>query len=76
MQRCALGRVAQRPIFAGREEPSERPKIMSVHPFLKPAPQAAAPVEPYFTPAAQPAPRLRVLTALEQMYAYWGSDRA
>lgn len=48
---------------------------MSVHPFLNRKPQAAVPVEPYF--AAEPvlaAPRLRKLTALEQMYAYWGSD--
>lgn len=51
---------------------------MSIHPFLKPAPQAAQPIEPYFSPeaASLPAPRLRPLTALEQMYAYWGSDRA
>jgi hypothetical protein len=51
---------------------------MSVHPFLKAKAQAAAPIEPYFSAeaAAQPAPRLRPLTALEQMYAYWGSDRA
>lgn len=51
---------------------------MSVHPFPMPKPQAATPVEPYFSAEAlaQPAPRLRPLTALEQMYAYWGSDRA
>lgn len=50
---------------------------MSVHPFLNRKPQAAAPIEPYFqVEAAAPAPRLRPLTALEQMYAYWGSDRA
>jgi hypothetical protein len=50
---------------------------MSVHPFLNRKPQAIAPIEPYFQ--AEPVmvlPRLRPLTALEQMYAYWGSDRA
>lgn len=50
---------------------------MSVHPFLNRKPQAAAPIEAYFQ--AEPVvatPRLRPLTALEQMYAYWGSDRA
>jgi len=51
---------------------------MSVHPFPNHEPKSAAPVEPYFTadPADLAAPRLRPLTALEQMYAYWGSDRA
>lgn len=51
---------------------------MSVHPFLNRKAQAAMPIEPYFSAeaAAQPAPRLRVMTALEQMYVYWGSDRA
>jgi hypothetical protein len=49
---------------------------MSSHPFLlcKPGP---APLEPYFVAEpVGPAPRLRPLSALEQMYAYWGSDRA
>jgi hypothetical protein len=51
---------------------------MSVHPFRQSRPQAAAPIEPYFTaePLTVPEPRLRPLSALEQMYAYWGSDRA
>ena len=48
---------------------------MSVHPFPKLKPQAA-PIEPYFSAVALPAQQLRPLTALEQMYAYWGSDRA
>jgi hypothetical protein len=50
---------------------------MSIHPFLKRKPKAVAPVEPYFSaePADPAAPRLLPLTALEQMYAYWGSDR-
>ena len=48
---------------------------MSVHPFPKKQPQAA-PIEPYFSAVALPAQILRPLTALEQMYAYWGSDRA
>ncbi|MBN8633278.1 MAG: hypothetical protein J0L76_20780 [Rhodobacterales bacterium] len=49
---------------------------MSIHPF--PRPVAAVPVEPYFqTDRSTETPiRLRPLTALEQMYAYWGSDRA
>jgi hypothetical protein len=50
---------------------------MSVHPFpRRTAP--AVPVEPYFhADRSIEAPvRLRPLTALEQMYAYWGSDRA
>ncbi len=50
---------------------------MSIHPFLTRKPAPGAPLEPYFVAeAAAPAPRLRPLTALEQMYAYWGSDRA
>ncbi|MCU0904185.1 MAG: hypothetical protein MUE83_09960 [Tabrizicola sp.] len=50
---------------------------MSIRPFPIRKPQTVAPLEPYFTaePAA-PALRLRPLTALEQMYAYWGADRA
>ena len=50
---------------------------MSVHPFLNRKPQSSGPIEPYFqAEPASPAPRLRPLTALEQMYAYWGPDRA
>ncbi len=51
---------------------------MSVHLFLNRKPKAIAPVEPYFSPEPVDlvVPRLRPLTALEQMYAYWGSDRA
>ena len=50
---------------------------MSIHPFPR-RPVLAVPVEPYFqTDRNAEAPvRLRPLTALEQMYAYWGSDRA
>ena len=51
---------------------------MSVHPFrTSPRPVALAPIEPYFStePVTAALPRLRPLTALEQMYAYWGSDR-
>jgi hypothetical protein len=48
---------------------------MSVHPFPKKKPQAAL-IEPYFSAVALPSPPLRPLSALEQMYAYWGSDRA
>lgn len=49
---------------------------MSVHPFprrLRPSTL----VEAYFTAdrGAEPLVALRPLTALEQMYAYWGSDR-
>ena len=73
-----VGPVPEGPIFVGREEPSERPCKMSVHPFLNRKPQSAAPIEPYFSAemVEVAAPRLRPLTALEQMYAYWGSDRA
>lgn len=49
---------------------------MSVHPFLNRKPKLPVPFEPYFS--AEPVaalPRLRPLSALEQMYAYWGSDR-
>jgi hypothetical protein len=49
---------------------------MSAHPFPIRKPHSAAPVEPYFQNVPQPAPHLRPLTALDQMYAYWGSDRA
>ena len=48
---------------------------MSAHPFPKKKPQAT-PIEPYFSAVALPAQHLRPLTALEHMYAYWGSDRA
>jgi hypothetical protein len=34
------------------------------------------PVEYRYWAEAAAVPRLRSLTALEQMYAYWGSDRA
>ena len=50
---------------------------MSIHSL----PQLPAPALPlgalYYADErpASPAPRLRTLTALEQMYAYWGSDR-
>jgi hypothetical protein len=49
---------------------------MSVHPFPRrmiPVP----PVEPYYQHEKASAPQvcLRPLTALEQMYAYWGSDQ-
>jgi hypothetical protein len=51
---------------------------MSVHPFRKPLRAAQPPLEPYYAeePVILPAAHLRPLTALEQMYAYWGSDRA
>ena len=50
---------------------------MSVHPFVNRKPQVG-PTESYFTveSVARSVPRLRTLTALEQMYAYWGADRA
>jgi len=49
---------------------------MSIHPFPR-HPQAVQPVEPYFQAdrRSEAVVRLRPLTALEQMYAYWGSDR-
>lgn len=60
------------------EEPFERPKIMSIHPFRQIRRDVVPVLESYFSPDAAilPAPRLRPLTALEQMYAYWGSDQA
>ncbi len=48
---------------------------MSVHPFPK-SKLLAAQTDPYFAAVVQPVPQLRPLSALEQMYAYWGSDRA
>ena len=77
MQQSSLGRSRERPILRGREEPSERPKSCPSTRSSKPKP-SLPPIEPYFSAeaAAQPAPRLRPLTELEQMYAYWGSDRA
>ncbi len=77
MQRYTLGRVSGRSIFvAGRSLP-KGPKIMSVHPFRQSRREAVPALEPYFSREAvsPPAPRLRPLTALEQMYAYWGADK-
>ena len=47
---------------------------------IDPVPRRTAaplPVEPYYQSENPDTPliRLRPLTALEQMYAYWGSDR-
>lgn len=50
---------------------------MSVHPF--PRPKGAEPVvDPYYQTdrRADPPVRLRPVTALEQMYAYFGVDLA
>lgn len=49
---------------------------MQIHLFPRRS-AAPAPVEPYYQhdQNAAPVTRLRPLTALEQMYAYWGSDR-
>jgi hypothetical protein len=49
---------------------------MSVLPFPR-RPAVNVPVEPYYQSdrTAQPTVRLLRLSALEQMYAYWGSDR-
>ena len=50
---------------------------MSIRPFLTRKLAPGVPLEPYFfAETVAPVPRLRPLTALEQMYAYWGSDRA
>jgi hypothetical protein len=50
---------------------------MSVHPFISVRSKPRPPFDAYFTaePSALPPVRLRPLTPLEQMYAYWGSDR-
>mgnify|MGYP003454529234 CR=1 FL=1 len=78
MRHCGLGESGEAPILVAWEEPLERLKIMSVHPFRKPHRAAQPPLEPYYAaePVILPAAHLRPLTALEQMYAYWGSDRA
>jgi hypothetical protein len=49
---------------------------MSVLPFPR-QPAANLPVESYYQAdrSAQPPVPLRRLSALEQMYAYWGADR-
>ena len=47
---------------------------MSIHTFpLRPV--SFVPVDPYYQDTRDPAPLLRPMTALDQMYAYWGSDR-
>jgi hypothetical protein len=50
---------------------------MSVLPFRAPRRPAQPLLEPYYAadPLSTPVPQLRPLTALEQMYAYWGFDR-
>ncbi len=50
---------------------------MSIHPFPR-RPAAPVPVEPCYQPEKDLTPpvRLRPLTELQQMYAYWGPDRA
>ncbi|WP_170971930.1 hypothetical protein [Rhodobacter sp. SY28-1] len=50
---------------------------MSVLPFRrKVAVSVPGPLDPYYQedPRPTPAPVLRRLTEIEQMYAYWGSD--
>ncbi len=51
---------------------------MTVHPFPNRNSRPAAAVVAYFSTeqVTTPMPRLRPLSALEQMYAYWGSDLA
>lgn len=50
---------------------------MSVHPFPRPPRLPVQPVDRYFSvePSPQPPISLKPLTALEQMFAYYGSDR-
>ncbi|WP_155523089.1 hypothetical protein [Tabrizicola thermarum] len=51
---------------------------MSVIPFRRGVAAPVAPeTAPYYKADATPVPvrTLRPLTAIEQMYAYWGSDR-
>jgi hypothetical protein len=54
---------------------------MSVHPFPRRSvprqPVAAHPIEPYYQSdrGAEAVTRLRPMTAVEEMYAYWGWDR-
>jgi hypothetical protein len=76
MQQLALGHWAARFTFGIGRSLERKAHIMSIHPFPR-RPLAAQPVEPYFQtdPGAETVVRLRPLTALEQMYAYWGSDR-
>lgn len=50
---------------------------MSVIPFRRGVATPVAPlIEPYYQADPRPVPvrNLRPLTAIEQMYAYWGSD--
>ncbi|OYX21444.1 MAG: hypothetical protein B7Z04_03140 [Rhodobacterales bacterium 32-66-9] len=64
--------------FRLREEaPRKRCTPMTVHPFPRPRPPQP-PVDPYFQTDRRPAGpvRLRALGALDQMYAYFGSDTA
>jgi hypothetical protein len=64
------------PTFGIGRSLQRKAHIMSIHPFPR-RPLTAHPVEPYFQTdrSAEVVVRLRPLTALEQMYAYWGSDR-
>lgn len=73
-----LGPVNGRGYLGGWEEPSERLKIMSIQPFRQNRRDTVSALAAYYStePVPLPAPRLRPLTALEQMYAYWGSDQA
>ena len=50
---------------------------MSIHLIPKLSAHALSLGEVYYADErpSPPAPNLRTLTALEQMYAYWGSDR-
>ena len=77
MQKNALGLLRLGSIFNIREDACRRNLPMSVHPFPRQRMVAPPPLEPYYQ--ADPVPRktvaLRPMTALEQMYAYWGQDR-
>jgi hypothetical protein len=64
-------------ISASGEVALNRSLPMSILPFPR-RPAANLPVESYDQSdrSAQPPVQLRKLSALEQMYAYWGADRA
>lgn len=76
-----LGPARRRHSFSLGRRAKRKVRPMSVHSLPRRADALPVPplpvLEPYFqADRAAPAPVLRPLTALDRMYAYWGSDRA